>query len=294
MFIIVSEASFGTGITCKLTPYCYNINLFTFLYCKHSFKTLNSLSYNIILIPFIAVFLSICLPSWLSFGSVDYFVTLKSAVVFCFPFLVTVCVFIQPCYCLFKLIMLIFFFSILFCLPRLMMVLYYLTKHPYTWQPLGMQSTKMTRLNVRQLTFGIYEADYCFSIHCYFWVVQEPVSSTSTSVVGIGNAKFFPSITWWCIVISLFLRFPRDFHFPVWNSVYGFDMSCIKKQALMEPLVDTVDQNQIVTNCQLLKVEILTQTNILIKYYISFCGIFGLLSLLLFDWPLCSVTLLFG
>ncbi|KAK4766832.1 hypothetical protein SAY87_008474 [Trapa incisa] len=38
-----------------------------------------------------------------------------------------------------------------------------------------------------------------------------------------------------------------------WNNVYGFDMSCIKKQAIMEPLVDTVDQNQIVTNCQLLK-----------------------------------------
>ncbi|XP_020575408.1 probable protein arginine N-methyltransferase 1 [Phalaenopsis equestris] len=38
-----------------------------------------------------------------------------------------------------------------------------------------------------------------------------------------------------------------------WNNVYGFDMSCIKKQAMMEPLVDTVDQNQIVTNCLLLK-----------------------------------------
>ncbi|XP_016446930.1 putative protein arginine N-methyltransferase 1.2 [Nicotiana tabacum] len=38
-----------------------------------------------------------------------------------------------------------------------------------------------------------------------------------------------------------------------WNDVYGFDMSCIRKQAMMEPLVDTVDQNQIVTNCQLLK-----------------------------------------
>jgi len=38
-----------------------------------------------------------------------------------------------------------------------------------------------------------------------------------------------------------------------WNNVYGFDMSCIKKQAMMEPLVDTVDANQIVTNCQLLK-----------------------------------------
>ncbi|KAG8049616.1 hypothetical protein GUJ93_ZPchr0009g1190 [Zizania palustris] len=38
-----------------------------------------------------------------------------------------------------------------------------------------------------------------------------------------------------------------------WNNVYGFDMSCIKKQAMMEPLVDTVDANQIVTNSQLLK-----------------------------------------
>lgn len=38
-----------------------------------------------------------------------------------------------------------------------------------------------------------------------------------------------------------------------WNNVYGFDMSCIRKQSIMEPLVDTVDQNQIVTNCQLLK-----------------------------------------
>ncbi|XP_043810938.1 protein arginine N-methyltransferase 1.1-like [Manihot esculenta] len=39
-----------------------------------------------------------------------------------------------------------------------------------------------------------------------------------------------------------------------WNNVYGFNMSCIKKQAIMEPLVDTVDQKQIVTDCQLLKI----------------------------------------
>ncbi|KAM7519593.1 hypothetical protein LguiB_018555 [Lonicera macranthoides] len=30
-----------------------------------------------------------------------------------------------------------------------------------------------------------------------------------------------------------------------WNNVYGFDMSCIRKQSIMEPLVDTVDQNLI-------------------------------------------------
>nr|VDD05171.1 unnamed protein product [Brassica rapa] len=39
----------------------------------------------------------------------------------------------------------------------------------------------------------------------------------------------------------------------VWNSVYGFDMSCIKKKAMMEPLVDTVDPKQIVTDSKLLK-----------------------------------------
>ncbi|CAM6010741.1 unnamed protein product [Sphagnum balticum] len=38
-----------------------------------------------------------------------------------------------------------------------------------------------------------------------------------------------------------------------WNQVYGFDMSCIRKQAMLEPLVDTVDANQIVTHSTLLK-----------------------------------------
>lgn len=38
-----------------------------------------------------------------------------------------------------------------------------------------------------------------------------------------------------------------------WNNVYGFDMSCVRQQAMLEPLVDSVDQNQIVTNCQLVK-----------------------------------------
>ncbi|KAG4137987.1 hypothetical protein ERO13_D07G106300v2 [Gossypium hirsutum] len=45
----------------------------------------------------------------------------------------------------------------------------------------------------------------------------------------------------------------KDDKIEFWNNVYGFDMSCIKKQAMMEPLVDTVDQKQIVTICHLLK-----------------------------------------
>ena len=44
-----------------------------------------------------------------------------------------------------------------------------------------------------------------------------------------------------------------------WDDVYGFDMSCIKKVALQEPLVDVVDRNQVATNACLLK-EIDIQT----------------------------------
>ncbi|KAL6554978.1 Protein arginine N-methyltransferase 1 [Orobanche gracilis] len=57
---------------------------------------------------------------------------------------------------------------------------------------------------------------------------------------------------------SLFLTAIEDADYKedkieFWNDVYGFDMSCIRKQSIMEPLVDTVNQSQIVTNCQLLK-----------------------------------------
>eukprot|EP01139_Manchomonas_bermudensis_P004804 Amastigsp_a174359_1732.p2 type:complete len:354 gc:universal Amastigsp_a174359_1732:1-1062(+) len=39
-----------------------------------------------------------------------------------------------------------------------------------------------------------------------------------------------------------------------WNNVYGFDMSCIKDLALLEPLVDVVDQNALVTGAVPFKV----------------------------------------
>ncbi|KAK4396936.1 protein arginine N-methyltransferase 1.1 [Sesamum angolense] len=58
------------------------------------------------------------------------------------------------------------------------------------------------------------------------------------------------------VIISEWMGCVELLHFhavTVWNNVYGFDMSCIRKQSIMEPLVDTVEQNQIVTNCQLLK-----------------------------------------
>ena len=41
---------------------------------------------------------------------------------------------------------------------------------------------------------------------------------------------------------------------PVWDRVYGFDFSCIKKLALREPLVDTVDARALVTEPAAVKV----------------------------------------
>jgi hypothetical protein len=67
------------------------------------------------------------------------------------------------------------------------------------------------------------------------------------------NSKY---LVGWHLISSYFCFVALAFMFaPVWNNVYGFDMTCIKKQAMGEPLVDTVDQNQIVTNCQKLKVR---------------------------------------
>ena len=38
--------------------------------------------------------------------------------------------------------------------------------------------------------------------------------------------------------------------------MYGFDMSCIRKVAISEPLVDVVDPKQVVSNSCLVKVSV--------------------------------------
>ena len=46
-----------------------------------------------------------------------------------------------------------------------------------------------------------------------------------------------------------------------WDNVYGFDMKCIKKIAFLEPLVDTVEGDAVVTNsCPVLEIDINTVT----------------------------------
>merc|ERR1712121_490038 len=44
-----------------------------------------------------------------------------------------------------------------------------------------------------------------------------------------------------------------------WDQVYGFDMSCIRKVAIQEPLVDVVDPKQVITNsCMIKEVDMYT------------------------------------
>ena len=47
----------------------------------------------------------------------------------------------------------------------------------------------------------------------------------------------------------------------VWDNVYGFDMSCIKEQALTEPLVDTCDPKQVMSESAEILVRVLILRN---------------------------------
>jgi protein arginine N-methyltransferase 1 len=56
-----------------------------------------------------------------------------------------------------------------------------------------------------------------------------------------------------------------------WDNVYGFNMSCIKKAALHEPLVDTVDPNQVMsTASKLISIDIRTVTEPELTFAVPF------------------------
>jgi protein arginine N-methyltransferase 1 len=53
----------------------------------------------------------------------------------------------------------------------------------------------------------------------------------------------------------------REDKINFWNNVYGFDMSCIKELALIEPLVDVCDPQQVIsTACPILNIDLYTVT----------------------------------
>lgn len=54
-------------------------------------------------------------------------------------------------------------------------------------------------------------------------------------------------------VTSIEDRQYKDEKINWWDDVYGFNMGCIKKTAISEPLVDVVDPKQVVTNSHMLK-----------------------------------------
>jgi SAM-dependent methyltransferase len=61
-----------------------------------------------------------------------------------------------------------------------------------------------------------------------------------------------------------------------WDDVYGFDMSCIKKLATIEPIVDTVESSQINSStCSILETDIATCTVSELEYEVPFSVIFS-------------------
>ena len=53
----------------------------------------------------------------------------------------------------------------------------------------------------------------------------------------------------------------KDSKIEFWRNVYGYDMSCIRDLAMMEPLVDTVQEDSLISDkCAILTVDMQTIT----------------------------------
>ncbi|KAG1952934.1 protein arginine N-methyltransferase [Pimephales promelas] len=68
-------------------------------------------------------------------------------------------------------------------------------------------------------------------------------------------------------VVAIEDRQYKDFKIHWWENVYGFDMTCIRNVAMMEPLVDIVDPKQVVTNSCLVKIQRNDYVHALITYF---------------------------
>ncbi|XP_061826141.1 protein arginine N-methyltransferase 8 [Nerophis lumbriciformis] len=73
-------------------------------------------------------------------------------------------------------------------------------------------------------------------------------------------------------VLAIEDRQYKDFKIHWWENVYGFDMTCIRNVAIKEPLVDVVDQKQVVTNsCLVKEVDIYTVKTEDLSFTSAFC-----------------------
>ncbi|XP_052436636.1 protein arginine N-methyltransferase 8-B isoform X3 [Carassius gibelio] len=68
-------------------------------------------------------------------------------------------------------------------------------------------------------------------------------------------------------VVAIEDRQYKDFKIHWWENVYGFDMTCIRNIAMMEPLVDIVDPKQVVTNSCLIKIQRNDYVHALVMYF---------------------------
>ncbi|XP_075996048.1 protein arginine N-methyltransferase 8 isoform X1 [Genypterus blacodes] len=73
-------------------------------------------------------------------------------------------------------------------------------------------------------------------------------------------------------VVAIEDRQYKDFKIHWWENVYGFDMTCIRNVAMKEPLVDVVDNKQVVTNsCLVKEVDIYTVKPEDLSFTSTFC-----------------------
>jgi protein arginine N-methyltransferase 1 len=84
-----------------------------------------------------------------------------------------------------------------------------------------------------------------------------------------GGAMFPDKATMYICGIEDADYMDEKIHF--WDNVYGFDMTCIKKVALVEPLVDIVQPEQIVTNeSNFFEIDIMTVTKEALDFDVAF------------------------
>ena len=86
------------------------------------------------------------------------------------------------------------------------------------------------------------------------------ITTTTTTTTTDGKGLIFPDKS------SLFLAAIEDGEYmdekiSYWDNVYGFDMSCIKDTAMLEPLVDEVNGQAIVSSIdKVITIDIMTCT----------------------------------
>jgi len=114
-----------------------------------------------------------------------------------------------------------------------------------------------------ELPDGVDKVDIIISEWMGYFLLYESMLDTVIYArdkwLAAGGAMFPDKATMYVCGIEDEEYMNEKIHF--WDNVYGFDMTCIKKVALVEPLVDVVEGEQIVTNeANFFEIDIMTVT----------------------------------